>query len=300
MKTNNMMTVKTIAFASMVALGLSSCSDSAETPATPTPTTPTVVKTRLAAYDSVGQALEGENDVTDLRACLFVDGTLSKVYDTPTSVDGGYGIQIDSHTGTLYVVANTEGVLDLNALQERAISEEEWLKLSVGMKDAAPARFFSGSVKLDGMENSQTELPVTLKRGLARFDLQIRTAGVASVKSITLRNAAQSAYLYPVSGDLSPVDVQRADAVASITEPLTGDTQAVLYVYEQENDGLEVVVEAEIDGQSKTLTKSLGCDLERNKIYTLTVRKDVIDVTLDITFDEWEEGDDTELTPLRR
>lgn len=298
MKTNNMITVKTIAFASMVTLGLSSCSDSAETPATPTPTT--VVTTRLATYDSVGQALEGENDVTDLRACLFVDGTLSKVYDTPTSVDGGYGIQIDSHTGTLYVVANTVDVLDLNALQERAISEEEWLKLSVGMQDAAPARFFSGSVRLDGMENSQTELPVTLKRGLVRFDLQIRTAGVASVKSITLRNAAQSAYLYPVSGDLSPVDVQRADAVASITEPLTGDTQAVLYVYEQENDGLEVVVEAEIDGQSKTLTKSLGCDLERNKIYTLTVRKDVIDVTLDITFDEWEEGDDTELTPLRR
>ena len=300
MKKNNMKTLKTIAFAAAMTLGLSSCSDRVETPTAPSVPATSVVKTRLAAYDGVGQALEGENDVTDLRACLFVDGMLSKIYEAPTSLDGGYGIQIDSHAGTLYVVANTEGLLDLHALQERAISESEWLQLSVAMKDAAPARFFSGSVKLDGMENSQTELPVTLKRGLARFDLQIRTAGVASVSGITLRNAAQSAYLFPVAGDLSPADVQRQDAVAAISEPLTGDTAAVLYVYEQENDGLEVVVEVEIDGQAKTLTKRLDTDLERNKIYTLTVRKDVIDVRLDISFDEWEEGGDTELTPLRR
>ncbi len=299
MKTNNKkMNVKTLAFSMMLTLGLGACSDGVET--LPVPGPAPLVKTRLAAFEGTGQALDGENEISDLRACLFESGVLTKVYDTPTSVDGGYGIQLDSHTGTLYVVANTEGLLDLNALQERSISESEWLQLSVAMQDAAPARFFSGSLTLDGMENSQTELPVTLKRGLARFDLQIRTAGVASVRSLTLKNAAQSAYLFPVSGDLSPADVQRKDAVATITEPLTKDTPAVLYVYEQENDGLEVVIEAEIDGVSKTLTKRLETDLERNKIYTLTVRKDVIDVRLDISFDEWEEGSDTELTPLRR
>ena len=198
------------------------------------------------------------------------------------------------------MVANTGGLLDLDALKERSISESEWLRLTVAMQDASPVRFFSGSLTLDGMESSQTELPVTLKRGLARFDLQIRTAGVASVRSLTLKNAAQSAYLFPVPGDLSPADVQRRDAVATISEPLTKDTPAVLYLYEQENDGLEAVIEAEIDGVSKTLTKRLETDLERNRIYTLTVRKDVIDVHLDVSFDEWEEGGDTELTPLRR
>ena len=294
----NMVNVKTLAFAMMLGAGFISCSKEVET--LPVPGPAPLVKTRLANFEGAEQALAGENDVTDLRACLFVGGTLSKVYEAPTSVDGGYGIQLDSHTGTLYVVANTEGLVDLNALQERSISESEWLQLSVAMKDAAPARFFSGKLQLDGMENSQTELPVTLKRGVARFDLQLRTAGVASVKSITLKNAAQSAYLFPVEGDLSPADVTRKDAVATISEPLTKDTQAVLYVYEQENDGLEVVVEAEIDGKSTTLRKNLDCALERNKIYTLTVRKDVIDVRLDVSFDEWEEGSDTELTPLRR
>lgn len=297
MKTNNKkMNVKMFAWA--LVLGLGACSDAVDT--LPVPGPAPLVKTRLAAFEGTGQALEGENEVSDLRACLFESGVLTKVYDAPTSVDGGYGIQLDSHAGTLYVVANTEGLLDLNALKERSISESEWLQLTVAMQGAAPAHFFSGSVKLDGMENSQTELPVTLKRGLARFDLQIRTAGVASVRSLTLKNAAQSAYLFPVPGDLSPADVQRRDAVATISEPLTKDTPAVLYLYEQENDGLEAVIEAEIDGVSKTLTKRLETDLERNRIYTLTVRKDVIDVHLDVSFDEWEEGGDTELTPLRR
>ena len=300
MKTNKMTTVKTFALAAAMAVGLSACSEGVETPTVPSVPTAPLVKTRLAAFEGVGQTLEGENEVTDLRACLFEEGTLTKIYTSPTLLDGGYGIQLDRHSGTLYVVANTEGLLDLEALKARNLSEAEWLKLSVAMQDAAPARFFTGSLELNGLENSQTELPVTLKRGLARFDLQIRTAGVARVHSITLRNAAQSAYLFPVEGDLSPADVGRQDAVATISEPLTEDTPAVLYVYEQENDGLEVVVEAEIDGQAKTLVKSLDTALERNKIYTLTVRKDVIDVRLDLSFDEWEPGGDTELTPLRR
>ena len=254
MKTNNKkMNVKMFAWA--LVLGLGACSDAVDT--LPVPGPAPLVKTRLAAFEGTGQALEGENEVKDLRACLFESGVLTKVYDAPMPVDGGYGIQLDSHAGTLYVVANTGGLLDLDALKERSISESEWLRLTVAMQDASPVRFFSGSLTLDGMESSQTELPVTLKRGLVRFDLQIRTAGVAAVRSLTLKNAAQSAYLFPVPGDLSPADVQRRDAVATISEPLTKDTPAVLYLYEQENDGLEAVIEAEIDGVSKTLTKRI-------------------------------------------
>lgn len=301
MKTNKMTTVKTIAFAAAMALGLSSCSERVETPATPdAPALLPVVRAQLAAFEGGGQTLEGENTLTDLRACLFVDGTLAKVYTLPVTPDAGHGVQLERHAGTLYVVANTEGLLDLDALQESRLSEEEWKKMAVTTAGKAPANFFSGSISLDGLENSQTELPVTLRRGVARFDLQIRTAGKASVSSITLRNAAQSAYLFPVAGDLSPEAVSRQDVAASISEPLTQDTPAVLYAYEQENDNLTVEIVAEIDGQVKTLTKQLGMALERNKIYTLTVRKDVIDVSLDLSFDEWEPGGDTELTPARR
>ncbi len=301
MKTNKMTTVKTIAFAAAMALGLSSCSERMETPATPgAPALLPVVRAQLAAFEGGGQALEGENTLTDLRACLFVDGTLAKVYTLPVTPDAGRGVQLERHAGTLYVVANTEGLLDLDALQQGSLSESDWKKMAVTTAGKAPANFFSGSISLDGLENTQTELPVTLRRGVARFDLQIRTAGKASVSSITLKNAAQSAYLFPVEGDLSPEAVSRQDVAATISEPLTQDTPAVLYAYEQENDNLTVEIVAEIDGQVKTLTKQLGMALERNKIYTLTVRKDVIDVSLDLSFDEWEPGGDTELTPARR
>lgn len=301
MKTNKMTTVKTIAFAAAMALGLSSCSERMETPAAPgAPALLPVVRAQLAAFEGGGQTLEGENTLTDLRACLFVDGTLAKVYTLPVTPDAGHGVQLERHAGTLYVVANTGGLLDLDALQQGSLSESDWKKMAVTTAGKAPANFFSGSISLDGLENTQTELPVTLRRGVARFDLQIRTAGRASVSSITLKNAAQSAYLFPVEGDLSPEAVSRQDVAATISEPLTQDTPAVLYVYEQENDNLTVEIVAEIDGQVKTLTKQLGMALERNKIYTLTVRKDVIDVSLDLSFDEWEPGGDTELTPARR
>ena len=301
MKTNKMTTVKTIAFAAAMALGLSSCSERMETPATPgAPALLPVVGAQLAAFEGGGQALEGENTLTDLRACLFVDGTLAKVYTLPVTPDAGRGVQLERHAGTLYVVANTEVLLDLDALQQGSLSESDWKKMAVTTAGKAPANFFSGSISLDGLENTQTELPVTLRRGVARFDLQIRTAGKASVSSIMLKNAAQSAYLFPVEGDLSPEAVSRQDVAATISEPLTQDTPAVLYAYEQENDNLTVEIVAEIDGQVKTLTKQLGMALERNKIYTLTVRKDVIDVSLDLSFDEWEPGGDTELMPARR
>ena len=135
---------------------------------------------------------------------------------------------------------------------------------------------------------------------MARFDLQLRTAGDASVSSLTLANSAQSAYLFPVSGELSPAGVSRKDVSVSFSQPLTVDTPGVLYVYEQESDGLEITVDAVVDGRHMTLTKKLENSLERNTIYTVTLRKDAIDVTLEVSFEDWIPGSDTELVPQRR
>ena len=280
---------------------LTACSEK-ENPQIPQapPSEPPVVSVRLADYHQSGASLDGENALTDLGACLFEDGVLTRVYEAPDPADGSWDLALDRYAGVLYLVANVSGQIDLSEALEQGMTEAEWLKRTVSVAGERPQHFFSGRVNLEDAAATPGQLSAALTRGVARFDLQLRTAGVASVKGITLKNAAQSAYLFPVEGDLSPADVTRQDAVAAISEPLTKDTQAVLYVYEQENDGLEAVIEAEIDGVSKTLTKRLETDLERNRIYTLTVRKDVIDVHLDVSFDEWEEGGDTELTPLRR
>lgn len=103
-----------------------------------------------------------------------------------------------------------------------------------------------------------------------------------------------------MAGRYSPDDVTRNDAVSSFDSPLSEDTDGVLYVNEQSADNIVIKVDAVIDGKSEVLTKTLSEPLRRNTIYTLTVRKDVIDVTLDVTFEDWEQGPDTELVPVVR
>lgn len=259
-----------------------------------------VVKASLSGYDGSAMALEGENTVNDLSACIFQDGRMTAIYENIHSSGSTYDITVDGFAGNMYVLANTDGLINLSSLKESNITEEDWLRLTVAMERGGPAHFFTGSVILDGKGTSQTDIPVSLTRGVARFDLKMKTAGESSVNSIRFRNVAQSAYLFPVSGEYSPSDVVRDVAEAIFDEPLVADTPAVMYMYEQEGEGIEVEVEAVIDGKPVTLSKSLSGDIVRNTVYTVTVRKDNIDVVLDITFEDWTQGGDTELTPVMR
>ncbi len=295
--------MKTIAKATTAALFISNlalvaCADKEQTPGMPGAATTLTV--RMADYANTADALEGENQITDFKACIFEEGRMTHIYENIPVSGSSYSLQLDSHSGTLYLLANTGDQIDLSSLQSLSLSEEEWLKQSMAMHESAPVHFFTGSVKLDEMPNSQTSIPVTLKRGVARFDLQVKTAGASSIRSITLKNTAEKGLLFPTEGTLSPDGVERRDASVTFDEPLTANTPGVMYLYEQRNEGIEVNIVANIDGVEKTLTKALEGDIHRNTTYTLTVRKDVIDVAVDVTLDEWEEGSDTELTPARR
>lgn len=260
--------------------------------------TKVTVKAVLSGYE--GTASSAPETVRDLQACIFEDGKMTHIFDGLSAAGGSCSVSLDSHSGTLYMIANTDGIIDLGSLKSSDISEEEWLRTTVSLQDGRPSDFFSGSVSLDGMENSQTEIPLSLKRGAARFDLRFKTAGKALVNSVTLANAAESVFLFPVAGKYSPDDVTRNDAVSTFDSPLSEDTDGVLYVNEQSADNIVIKVDAVIDGKSEVLTKTLSEPLKRNTVYTLTVRKDVIDVTLDVTFEDWEQGPDTELVPVVR
>lgn len=162
-------------------------------------------------------------------------------------------------------------------------------------RDGKAVDFLTGKMDLDAQTQSGQTL--VLKRGVARFDLNL--SGKIAVNSLTLKNAAQSVYLFPqTEGVKSPAGVVRKDVTVHFDEVLTTSTSGVLYVYEQENEGLEVSVEAMVDGQSKVLTKTLEEKvLKRNSIYTLTLRKDTLssEVSLDVL--AWEDGGNTQLQP---
>ena len=74
----------------------------------------------------------------------------------------------------------------------------------------------------------------------------------------------------------------------------------MLYVYEQENQGIETSSTAVIVCEEKTMTKAFDGPLKRKTVYTITVRQDRLDIKLNVSYDEWEEGTNTDLTPYRR
>ena len=277
---------------------LTACSET-EDPQIPQspPSDPPVVSVRLADYHQSGSSLAGENDLTDLGACLFEEGVLTRIYEASDPAGGSWDLELDNYAGVLYLVANVAGQIDLSEALEQGMTEAEWQQRTVSVVGDEPQHFFSGKVNLEDAAATPGQLSATLTRGVARFDLKIRAAGVAEVRSITLANAARSAYLFPVSGSLSPADVSRADVSVRFDSPLTTDTPAVLYLFEQENHDLEVRIEARIDGREKTLTGRIEGGIERNRIYTLTLTKDTIDIQLDLSIDEWQPGNDTELVP---
>ena len=258
-----------------------SCSDS-DYPGGGEVTMP-VVKASLSGYEGQSGLLEGENDIRHVQAFHFKNGVLTKVYDDLQFDGSDCRVPLDSKEGVLYMLANAEGMVDGQALLDQNLTEAEWKE-----------------TVLPGAERSRTELPLPMKRGVARFDLEIQTAGTASVKSLTLKRVAKAVYAFPKDAAFSPPAVERRDTTVVFSSPLAGDAKGVLYVYEQENDGLELSLDVMIDGEAKTLVKTLDAPVKRNTVNTIVVRRDYINVDLNVTFDEWEDGNDIELDARRK
>ena len=192
-----------------------------------------VVKAVLSEYhtDKGEASVDGENTVNDMQACLFENGVLAKVYPDLQDAGSGYAIKLDRMSGTLYMLANASGWLDLRQLQVSGITEKEWLSTTVSAQDGQVRHFFTGTLKLDGQPGGQV-LSLNMKRGVARFDLHIRGMNVA-VKSVTLKNIAQEGFLMEQAEVSSPVGADKGDCVIVFSRPVESDSLGIAYVYEQ-------------------------------------------------------------------
>lgn len=77
--------------------------------------------------------------------------------------------------------------------------------------------------------------------------------------------------------------------------PVSDRQQGLIYVYEQVNAGIQVLVTVDVAGKEKTLAKNISGNIERNSVYTIKVNKDTIDVDVNIHIQDWEDGTDTEI-----
>ena len=234
--------------------------------------------------------------IGNVEACLFEGGVMTETYDGLEETGGGYVLRLERLSGTLYMLANAEGLVNLKQMQEEGITESEWRETVVASRDGRAVSFFSGKLDLDASSGGRTELPLTLERGVVRFDLLVRGSEVA-VGGVTFRNVMQEGYLLSRGEPESPAESERGDLAVSFTEALSGDSLGIAYVYEQLNPDLEVRVEAVIGGRSYTLEGRLPERLKRNTVYTLTVRRDETTEAVSLQVEEWADGGESALTP---
>lgn len=221
---------------------------------------------------------------------------MTQVYEDLTSTDAGYGLQVDRLEGRLYMLANLSGKIDLNTMLLSSTSEEDFFKTAIDMgSDGNTVNFFTGVVELSGPDTYS--YTAGMERGVARFDLAVTSGSQpVKVKKIEVTNVAQKGYLRTPSEGVSTPDAAGSSSVTvEFDEPVTDASQGFLYLYEQKNTGMQIIVTVEAAGQEKILTKSFSGDINRNTVYAIKVNKSNIDLYINVNIEDWESGEDTEI-----
>ena len=275
-----------LAAATLLTAAATGCTE--KDPGTTTPDAGTRITLRTADYETSGGSVAGEvpEELGELDACLFDAGEMVAVYKAV----GAGGFDIDRTQGTLYVVAGVGEAVDLEALLEAGISEEQWLATDIGTADGKPRRFLSGKVALTGAAEARAELT----RGVARLDLQIRTADRISVGELSFRNAALCTGLFAEAGD---VEEERGEVTFRPDTPYSEDTPGAAFLYEQSKGAPELTLRVQSDSREYELTAELPATLRRNHVYVATLTQEEINGQVRLTVEAWGAGEDTDLQP---
>lgn len=254
-----------------------------------------IITTSLAPFAGEGQAAEGNNEVDEMQACLFEGGKLAEVYPCLQKTEKGYTLKTDRMSGTLYLLANATRWVDVEKLQIDEMTEEEWLKTTVTTQDGRAGHFFTGSLDLGKQAGGQTTLPVSLRRGIARFDLQIN--GDVAVQQVTLKNIVQQGYLLEQPEVASPAGAAKQDETFDFKTPLKEGLQGMAYVYEQANPDSKVAVKVIVGTKEMVVENNLPKRLKRNSVYTLAVQKNDVSQEVSLEVEAWEDGGESSLRP---
>lgn len=247
--------------------------------------------------DERNASLPGEEKINDIKACLFENGTLTQIYTDFGKEENRYTLNINKNKGNLYILANTGEVIDLQGMADSGITEEEWLNTSIQTEQGKALEFLSTKINLDNEIQETYTVNTSLKRGVARFDLLLRTESPIAVQRVTLKNIAQQGYLFAKEEIASPDGTKTQDLTVDFSEPAQTDVQGIAYVYEQASTELKVEISMMVNGMPITKEASLPSVLKRNAVYTLTLRKDMLTANIQLDVQEWEAGGDYNLAP---
>lgn len=255
------------------------------------------VSVSIAGYAS-GAVPGNEPRITDIHACHFTEDRLVHIYDGIVLSGDTFRLQVAEPEGILYVVACTEGSPEFS-LPETGMTLEAWEQTIVSAAGGTSGMFYTGKADLSPLSSGTDNISIKMTRGVARFDIRVAVQGSAHISRVTFADVLQSAYLLPSAEVRSPEDAGRTEAVFEPSEPLSKDTEGIAYMLEQVSEGMTVNISAAIDGKSHELSAALPERIRRNTVYTLTLRKDLVENEAILSVEEWGDGGSTDIVPDR-
>ncbi len=277
--TNNIFKITTGLFALMGALTLASCSDNDDMPSAGAPATGAsdfslAIKGMPAAPSGTSAASTQES----ISVFQFgPEGLFSKqVLDSynPEGID-----LVKGTTRALYCVSGIE----IEASE--ATPESEFaLSTFATEKDANTAPLFLSAYS--SIDPYQMECELTMKRGVARIDLDARDADM-DISSITVDDAPVATYVF--AGNAGKLETETTVYTYEYAQAPTGVEKGVFMIFESDKD-IHVTVHGSADGKAITVPAVIE-KAERNKVYTLRVYDKNATVKATFTMADWEEGD---------
>lgn len=241
--------------------------------------------------DGSGSSLEGENDIHSLDAYLFQDGHLTRsITNLNVSSDGFYYTSVEERSGNLYFLANTAQVIAGDI--EPGMDETDFLSLTtLDAENETPAFIMAGQCTL---ANIQPKNVVSLKRGVARLDVDLRVSGI-EVDSLLITHVAQRGRLFAGSTVETATGSSYKDLRKVYDSPLKQADKGAFYLYEQQNSRMQAIVYIKVNGIRSVQTADFPSVIKRNTIYQILISGNggklatVIEET-----DDWDEGNKAE------
>lgn len=239
-----------------------------------------------------GITTESETNIHTLDAYHFENGILSESFNSLQIDEKGVcRLDIKQKNGMLYFLANDANITSRANLTNNVTTLEEFLQLTATADEMTSKNLLmSGHTELDG-EN--TSLSVSLKRAVARIDLESAFQN-AEVNSITIRDIALTG-LVNEGGDKSVLtNIEKTDLTKDFGEqPFKNKKESLYYLPEQTANGHAVEILMAVNGGWHRLKTTLP-PLKRNTVYTLKVYGNGANLNVEVLTDNWENGDSSE------
>lgn len=239
-----------------------------------------------------GITTESETNIHTLDAYHFENGILSESFNSLQIDEKGVcRLDIKQKNGMLYFLANDANITSRANLTNNVTTLEEFLQLTATADEMTSKNLLmSGHTELDG-EN--TSLSVSLKRAVARIDLESAFQD-AEVNSITIRDIALTG-LVNEGGDKSVLtNIEKTDLTKDFGEhPFKNGKESLYYLPEQTSNGHEVEIMMTANGGWHRLRTTLPA-LKRNTVYTLRVYGNGANLNVEVLTDNWESGNSSE------